>query len=198
MFTGIVDHLGKFVRSNGSRYYFSLPEDYLHELEVGGSVAVNGVCLTAVEIDEGRMTFSADVSEETRRRTDVGMLRPGDRVNLELPLTTGGLSDRLGGHIVQGHVDTMGEIARVRRRRKNYEFRLVTSSKYSKFLVEKGAIAVDGISLTPYEIRGGSFLISVIPHTYDNTTLQFSRGGSRVNLEFDILGKYVINSVESG
>ncbi len=195
MFTGIIDNLGEFIRSRGSTYLFSLPEEYLGGLEVGGSVAVNGACLTVVEIDEELLRFSADVSEETRQRTNIGLLKPGDKVNLELPLRVGEVTDRLDGHLVQGHVDTMGKVARVRRMRNNYEFRLVTSRKYGKFLVEKGAIAVDGISLTPYEIRGGSFLISVIPHTYDNTTLQYSRGGTKVNLEFDVLGKYVNKSV---
>jgi len=197
MFTGIVDSLGKFTGGRGSRFTFSLPDSYGDKLDIGDSVAVNGVCLTLVEIDKKNGSFSVDVSRETRSRTNVGSLRPGEMVNMELPLSAGEIDGRLDGHLVQGHVDTMGRVTKLERKRDDYLLRLVTEKKFSKFLVDKGAIAVDGISLTPFQVAGGSFAVSVIPHTYNNTTLQYSRAGRKVNLEFDILAKYVQKSVSA-
>ncbi len=197
MFTGIIDSVGEFVSSKGGKFLFSLPDDYSEQVEIGGSVSVNGVCLTIVSLHYDEQRFSVDISEETKKRTNIGLLRPGKKVNLELPLKIDEFSGRLDGHIVQGHVDTMGKIAKIQKRKDNHMVRLVTSRKYGKFLVDKGSVAVDGISLTPYQVSGGSFTVSVIPHTYNNTTLQFVRGGSKVNLEFDILAKYVNRSVDS-
>ncbi len=197
MFTGVIDDIGDFVKAVGTRYTFSLPDGYLQKLEKGGSLGVNGVCLTLVSLDNGRGRVSVDVSAETRARTNIGNLQPGDRVNLELPLEASGLGGRLDGHIVQGHVDTIGKIGKIRRERENHLFRIATSRKFEKYLVEKGAVAVDGISLTPYRVAGGSFTVSVIPHSYENTTLQFKRSGGEVNIEFDILAKYIRNSVRN-
>jgi len=197
MFTGVIDDIGDFVKAVGTRYTFSLPDGYLQKLEKGGSLGVNGVCLTLVSLDNGRGRVSVDVSAETRDRTNIGNLQPGDRVNLELPLEASGLRGRLDGHIVQGHVDTIGKIGEIRRERENHLFRIATSRKFEKYLVEKGAVAVDGISLTPYRVAGGSFTVSVIPHSYESTTLQFKRSGGEVNIEFDILAKYIRNSVRN-
>lgn len=196
MFTGIIDNLGEFIESRAGKYWFSLPEGYESEMKIGDSVSVNGACLTAVEVDRIDRKFLVDVSTETRNRTNIGLLKPGDSVNLELPMKVGEFGQRLGGHIVQGHVDTMGKVSQIDKRRDEYVMRLATSREYGKFLVDKGAIAVDGISLTPYQVQGGSFVVSVIPHTYNNTTIQFARGGTKVNLEFDILAKYVNKSVD--
>lgn len=189
--------MGEFVGSKGSKFLFSLPPDYSERLEIGGSVSVNGVCLTIVSLDSDKQSFSVDISEETKKRTNIGLLRPGKKVNFELPLKVDEFGGGLDGHIVQGHVDTMGKITKVQKRKDNHVVRFVTSNKYGKFLVDKGSIAVDGISLTPYRVSGGSFTVSVIPHTYNSTTLQFARGGSKVNLEFDILAKYVNSGVNS-
>ncbi|MBS3786578.1 riboflavin synthase [Candidatus Bipolaricaulota bacterium] len=196
MFTGVVEDIGNLIKTDGSRFIFSVPERLLDTMGIGGSISVNGACLTAVDIENGKERLSVDVSPETKRKTNIGDLRPGDRVNLELPLGMDELSKRLDGHLVQGHVDTLGRIGRIKKDRENYLYRISTSRQFSNYLVNKGAVAIDGISLTPYQVSGGAFSVSVIPHTYENTTLQFKKGGSRVNVEFDILAKYVTNTVK--
>ena len=196
MFTGIVEEIGKLVKTAGNSFTFSAPDSLLETMETGGSISVNGACLTAVNIESRREHFTVDISPETRNRTNIGRLKPGDRVNLELPLEIGKFSGRLDGHLVQGHVDTMGKVGRVKKSRDNYVFRISAPGKFSSYLVDKGSVAVDGISLTPYRVTGGTFSVSVIPHTYENTTLQFKHGGSEVNIEFDILAKYIKNTVK--
>lgn len=193
MFTGVIDEIGTFLKSEGNRYVFSSSGGFKRELEIGGSISVNGVCLTLVEFENGGEEFSVDVSEETRRKSNLGKITPGDRVNLELPLEASGLAARLDGHLVQGHVDTMGKIGGIRRKNDDHIVRIATSSKFKQYLVNKGSVAVDGISLTPYEVSGGSFAVTIIPHTFENTTLQFRRSGARVNVEFDIIAKYNTN-----
>lgn len=195
MFTGAVEDIGDLVKSSGSRFTFSVPERFLETMKIGGSISINGACLTAVNLENKRGRLSVDVSPETRSKTNIGNLKPGDKVNLELPLGIGEFSDRLDGHLVQGHVDTLGRIGKIKKKRNNYIYRISTPRKFSNFLADKGAVAVDGISLTPYQVTGGTFTVSVIPHTYENTTLQFRRSGSEVNVEFDILAKYIRNSV---
>ncbi|MBS3765230.1 riboflavin synthase [Candidatus Bipolaricaulota bacterium] len=197
MFTGVIDQIGTFRKSNGDRFVFT-SSDGFDALEVGGSVSVNGTCLTLVEFENQGEKFSVDVSEETRRRSNLGKLNPGDRVNLELPLEASGLAGRLDGHIVQGHVDTLGKIGRISRKNGDRIFRISTSRKFEKYLVEKGSVAVDGISLTPFSVTGGSFSVSIIPHTFDNTTLKYRRSGAEVNVEFDLLAKYTIEGGEIG
>lgn len=172
-----------------------MPERFLGTMEIGGSISINGACLTAVNLENKRGRLSVDVSPETRSKTNIGNLKPGDKVNLELPLGTGEFSDKLDGHLVQGHVDTLGKIGKIKKKRNNYLYRISTPRKFSSYLVDKGAVALDGISLTPYRVTGGAFTVSVIPHTYENTTLQFKRSGSEVNVEFDILAKYIRNNV---
>ena len=193
MFTGVIDEIGTFLKAKGNRYVFSSPGGFERELEIGGSISVNGVCLTLVKFENGGEEFSVDVSGETRRKSNLGKIQPGDRVNLELPLEASGLAARLDGHLVQGHVDTMGKIRGIRRKEGDRIVRIATSREFEKYLVNKGSIAVDGISLTPYEVSGGSFAVTVIPHTFENTTLQFRRSGARVNVEFDIIAKYNTN-----
>jgi len=193
MFTGVIDEIGTFLKSKGNRYVFSSSGGFKRELEIGGSISVNGVCLTLVEFENRGEEFSVDVSGETRRKSNLGNIQPGDRVNLELPLEASGLAARLDGHLVQGHVDTMGKIRGIRRKEGDRIVRIATSREFEKYLVNKGSIAVDGISLTPYEVSGGSFAVTVIPHTFENTTLQFRRSGARVNVEFDIIAKYNTN-----
>ncbi len=188
MFTGIVQALGEVrARERGSLAVYA--PSLAGELAVGGSVAVNGVCLTAVAVDPGAGTFRADLSPETLRRTALGDLQEGDRVNLELPLRAG---EFLGGHWVQGHVDTVGEVVAVEPQPDgSYLFTFQVDLQYDPWIVEKGSIAVDGISLTPFDVREGRFSVAVIPHTYHHTTLKSRGPGARVNVEFDILAKYV-------
>lgn len=184
------------VKSAGNRVTFEIPERILESMEIGGSISINGACLTAVTIEEKRERLSVDVSPETRGKTNIGNLKPGDRVNLELPLGVDEFSGRLDGHLVQGHVDTVGKIGRIKKSGNNFVFRVSASREFAHYLVEKGSVAVDGISLTPYRVAGGSFSVSVIPHTYENTTLQYRRSGARVNVEFDILAKYIRSSLD--
>jgi len=192
MFTGLVEDLGKVRFVKPSRGGIKLGvETSLGDVKIGDSVAVNGACLTAVGIDKNLLTF--DVSQETLNRTNLRFLKTGDFVNLERALTP---DKPLGGHIVQGHVDTLGKIERFV---PVGEHRLLTVSfpeEYTLYTVEKGSIAVDGISLTINRVGPNFVEINVIPHTYERTNLKFRKKGDFVNLEFDILGKYVVHYLE--
>jgi len=178
MFTGLIEELGSLVGRDGHRFTFAA-ELVTSDAKVGDSIAVNGCCLTVVALDPGR--WSADVVDETLGRTTLGGLRPGDPVNLERPVRP---SDRLGGHVVQGHVDGLGEVV-------SAGADLVVSTPDTRYLVEKGSVAVDGVSLTVAAIDDDRFRVAVIPHTAAVTTLGSRQPGDRVNLEFDILAKYV-------
>jgi riboflavin synthase len=156
------------------------------ELARGDSIAVNGVCLTAVDPDD--QGFSADVMEETLRRSSLGPLAEGDEVNLELPLRAG---DRLGGHMVQGHVDGTGSVEAVREDGFARVVRIGAPSGLLRYVVEKGSIAVDGVSLTVSGVDGDGFEVSLIPETLERTTLGEAAPGRVVNLEVDVLAKYV-------
>ncbi len=188
MFTGIIAGLGQVQALTSGRLVVSPPKELLPRL--GGSIAVNGVCLTASEVNgaDQDQWFAADLSPETLARTNLGSLRPGERVNLELPLLAEG---RISGHFVLGHVDTVGEIISIEPQGGSYLFSFAVPPRFDHLLVEKGSVAVDGISLTAFNIREGRFDVAVIPHTYRVTNLQDRRPGDPVNIEFDILGKYV-------
>jgi len=190
MFTGIVEELGTVesleTRATGSRIRIRAGT-VLREMATGGSIAVNGVCLTGVEI--GAAAFSADIAPETLRRSNLGALRTGSRVNLERPLTASG---RLDGHIVQGHVDGTGELVSLEQLGDdNWWLRLRYPQDLDRFLVEKGSVAIDGISLTIATVEAGVLAATIIPHTYRHTTLAGYRPGARLNLECDILAKHV-------
>ena len=153
----------------------------------GASIAVNGVCLTAVDLKPD--SFSADLAPETLRRSNLGGLRAGSRVNLERPMSPGG---RLSGHIVQGHVDGTGEFLCLDELGdENWWLRIRVPAELDAFLVYKGSIAIDGISLTIAALEGDVLTVTIIPHTYRNTTLAGYRAGSRLNLECDVLAKHV-------
>jgi riboflavin synthase len=183
MFTGIIEELGSVMavepRGEGARIRIGA-QQVLEGAHVGDSTAVDGCCLTVVELGEG--WFEADVSDETLRRTTLGARQAGDRVNLERPLR---FSDRLGGHIVQGHVDAVGEVlAPVP------DLRVALPGALRRYLIEKGSITVDGVSLTVVEPTEDGFTVAVIPHTAEVTTLGARRPGDRVNLEVDLIAKY--------
>src|SRR5438874_2732461 len=180
MFTGIVEELGTVQARNGGRITFAAAV-VLEDLKVGDSVAVNGCCLTVVEIGEG--WWRADAVDETLARTNLADLQPGDPVNLERPVR---LADRLGGHLVQGHVDAVGEIVTPAP-----ELRVRAPADLLRYVVEKGSITVDGCSLTVVEPLPDGFTIAVIPHTAEVTTLGTKGAGDRVNLEVDLVAKYV-------
>jgi riboflavin synthase len=189
MFTGLIEDVGRVLGLDragaGARLRVAsvLPQD---EIALGDSVAINGVCLTVVEKSSGCLAF--DVSPETLERTLFKTLRPGMFVNLERALRFG---DRLGGHLVSGHVDCIAVIRERREVSGNYQFSFQLPPRYARYLIEKGSVAIDGISLTVNAVSDDGFTINVIPHTADHTTLRFRGPGDEVNIETDLIGKYV-------
>jgi riboflavin synthase len=180
MYTGIVEELGRVERREGSSIRIACTT-VLDDVELGASISVNGCCLTVVAFDEGG--WDADMSEETLKRTVLGDLQPGDEVNLERPVR---LSDRLGGHLVQGHVDGVGEIVAAAP-----DLRVRCDPELLRYVVEKGSITVDGISLTIVDVLEDGFTVAVIPHTLEVTNLRSKGAGGKVNLEVDVTAKYV-------
>lgn len=190
MFTGIVEELGVVEalesRQAGSRLRVKAPT-VTQDAREGDSICVNGVCLTALDINA--QGFAADVSPETLRRSSLGELRQGSRVNLERALKA---SSRLGGHIMQGHVDGVGKVESLDPLgNENWWLRVRIPDELDRYLVFKGSIAIDGISLTVAEVEGGIVAVTIIPHTYAQTNLCTKRVGDSVNIETDVLAKYV-------
>ena len=186
MFTGIVEELGAVLARAGERITVSC-RTVLTDTDVGSSIAVNGVCLTVVDRSPGHLGF--DLSEETVRRTGLGRLSPGDPVNLERPVT---LSTRLGGHLVQGHVDGVGEVVGVEAEPTGGAWLTIRPpAELMRYIVEKGSVSVDGVSLTVAGVDGDAFSVALIPHTLAVTTLGTARVEDAVNLEVDVLAKYV-------
>ena len=188
MFTGIVEEVGRVLaidKGEAGRLVVQA-STALQGLKLGDSIAVNGACLTVVELSGD--SFRADVSPETFRRTNLGDLSMGGLVNLERPLAAG---DRMGGHVVQGHVDGTGALRSFRAEGEGYMFRFGAPKRLLPYVVEKGFISVDGASLTVVKKGAASFSIAVIPYTLEHTVLRDRQRGDRVNLEVDILAKYV-------
>ena len=185
MFTGIVEELGVVAKISNNAMTVQASK-VTEDLKLGDSIAVNGTCLTAVNFS--RTEFSVDLSPETMRRTSLGQLSEGSPVNLERALLA---SDRMGGHIVQGHVDGTGRVMSSRVDGDSIIFRIRAPKRLNPYIVEKGFIAVDGISLTVVKRGASSFTLAVIPYTLMNTNLASVSIGDRVNLEADILAKYV-------
>jgi riboflavin synthase len=188
MFTGIVEQQGSIANVeevvDGRRLTIDL--GHLDGLEIGDSISVNGVCLTAVEVGPGRATV--DVVLETLDRTNLGSLQPGDPVNLELPMPASG---RFDGHIVQGHVDGVGEVVSVVSEGEGRRMRIGAPEGLMRYLVEKGSVTVDGVSLTVAALTEHGFEVALIPHSLTVTTLGLRQEGQKVNLEVDVLAKYV-------
>ena len=180
MFTGLIEELGSFVSSDGERFRFAANQ-VLEETTVDDSIAVNGCCLTVVALGED--WWEADVVAETVQRTSLGQLTPGDPVNFERAVR---YSDRLGGHMVQGHVDGVGTVVTP-----GPDLRIRTSEGLDKYLVEKGSVTVDGVSLTCFDVNENCFSVALIPHTLAVTTLGSCLVGDSVNLEVDVIAKYV-------
>jgi riboflavin synthase len=186
MFTGIVEERGVVLELEPNRLSVGC-RTVSGDAEVGASIAVNGVCLTVVERSQEHLSF--DVSEETRFRTSLSRLHAGDPVNLERPLM---LSSRLGGHLVQGHVDGVGEVAGIERGDDGGAWMTVgTPDGIARYLVEKGSVCVDGVSLTVAARNGSTFAVALIPHTMNVTTLGSAEVGDPLNLEVDVIAKYV-------
>jgi riboflavin synthase len=182
VFTGIVEELGTVVSREGPRLRIGA-QTVLDDVTLGASIAVNGCCLTVVGWDDAEGWWDADVVEESYARTSLGSLAPGHRVNLERPVR---LSDRLGGHLVQGHVDGVGEIVTAAP-----DLRVRCDRGVLRYVVEKGSITIDGISLTVVAVLDDGFTVAVIPHTIEVTTLGHKGPGDLVNLEVDVTAKYV-------
>jgi len=184
MFTGIVEELGTVAARNGGRFRFAC-RTVLDDVTEGASIAVNGVCLTVVDWDrtEQPSWWEADAVDETMQRSTLGTLTPGDPVNLERPVR---LADRLGGHLVQGHVDGVGTVSSAAP-----DLQIEIPDGLGRYIVEKGSITVDGVSLTVVDAGTDSFSVAVIPHTAAVTTLGRRQPGDGVNLEVDVTAKYV-------
>ena len=178
MFTGLIEELGRLAGREGSRFTFAAGV-VTDDAKIGDSISVSGCCLTVVDLGPG--WWAADVVDETLARTTLGALAAGDPVNFERPLRP---MDRLGGHVVQGHVDGVGEVV-------SPAPDLAVRVADSRYVVEKGSVAVDGVSLTVVGVDHDVFRVAVIPHTAAVTTLGRRRAGDRVNVEFDVLAKYV-------
>ncbi|HKW08647.1 MAG TPA: riboflavin synthase [Candidatus Dormibacteraeota bacterium] len=189
MFTGIVSAVAKVVDVGDTRIGVDHGGIAKH-LKNGGSVAVNGVCLTVVK--KRGPVFYADVVPETRRRTNLGSLKPSDEVNLELPLKA---SDTLDGHLVQGHVDSIAQVKSVQPRQTGKELTIELPSSLARFVAEKGSIAVDGVSLTVAKTEPGAFTVALIPHTLEATIAKRYKRGTKVNLEADVIARYVARNL---
>ncbi|MBW3669433.1 MAG: riboflavin synthase [Actinobacteria bacterium] len=180
MFTGIVEELGRVARRDGGRFTFEA-KVVVEDAAIGDSIAVNGCCLTVVALGDG--TWEADAVAETLSRTNLGDLEAGDVVNFERPVR---VQDRLGGHIVQGHVDAVGEVVTAAP-----DLRARIPAEYLRYVVPKGSITVDGCSLTVVDALDDGFTVAVIPHTAEVTTLGRRAPGDRVNIEVDVVAKYI-------
>ena len=191
MFTGIVEEVGRVSGLHEYRFVINA-EKALSDVKIGDSISVNGACLTVVEFDD--RSFAVDLAPETLRRTSLGEAGPGSAVNLERALAA---SDRMGGHIVQGHVDGTGAVTGLTPEADCYIMEIEAPDSLVPYIVEKGFIAVDGISLTVVQRTERRFTISVIPFTMQNTNLHEKSVGDRVNLEADILAKYVESLLQS-
>jgi riboflavin synthase len=210
MFTGLIQEVGEIIAAEnrgGMRRLTVAARQSSRSLKVGDSIAVSGVCLTAVEIAPGR-SFSADLAQETLRRTSFSKIARGARVNLELPMRSG---EPLGGHIVQGHIDGVGKLlslqevsaakskngSRSRRNQSDWWLRIEVPAELARYIVEKGSITIEGISLTVAKIERNEVSIAIIPHTYSATNLSSLGSGSLLNIEVDVIAKYAEKMIQT-
>lgn len=188
MFTGIIEDIGKVVnlKKEGGNLHISVKSKLVPELKIDQSVSHNGVCLTAIAIDGDIYTVTA--IEETLQKTNLGLLTPGDFINLERGMKLG---DRLDGHLVQGHIDQTGTCAKIKALNGSTLFTFEYDTIYNNYTIEKGSITVNGVSLTVIDSQKNSFSVAIIPYTMGHTTFSSLKKGDKVNLEFDVIGKYV-------
>ncbi len=185
MFTGIITHVGKCSGTAKNGLFFAAPRDLLKKLKKGGSIAVNGVCLTITEIN--KIGFGVDLMLETRQKTTLGETKKGDLANLELPM---GMGSCFEGHIVLGHVDGLGTIKKIEKQGKSRLFTFSARPELTKYMVEKGSIAINGISLTLIKVEKNIFTVGIIPFTHTRTMMGQAKVGDKVNIETDIMAKY--------
>jgi len=192
MFTGIIREVGALLsrREAGDTYLRIACQRAPETIEIGASIACNGICLTVMEsgTDDDQHWFEGAASTETKDKTTLGAWQPGQRINLEPALRLG---DELGGHIVSGHIDGVGEIAAIRPEGDSHRLTLRAPEALARFIASKGSICVDGISLTVNEVEGATFGVNIIPHTWSVTSLAGAEPGGQVNLEIDLLARYV-------
>lgn len=186
MFTGIITNLGKLRKVNKSTYTVSFDRSFLAKLKIGDSVAINGICLTVVE--RNKESFEINFMPETAKRTNIEYLKTGDLVNLELPATP---SSFLSGHIVQGHIDGVGKLEVIKKQDNSHILKFSIPEKLSKYIVNKGSVTVNGISLTMIEVGKDFFTVGIVPRTWSKTMLHTIKLGDYVNIEVDILAKYL-------
>lgn len=195
MFTGLVEEKGilKEKIPTGDGFQFVIEANkIMHDLQIGSSVAVNGCCLTVVKLNGN--TFAVDTIEETLNKTNLGVLKQGMNVNLERPLAA---EARLGGHFVLGHIDTTGKVEDVKELSNSHWLTISFPERFKQYLIYVGSIAIDGVSMTVAELKDNSFSVGIIPHTWKETIFADKKVGDTVNLEFDVLGKYVERIMES-
>lgn len=188
MFTGIIETFGiiENIREQGDNRHFTLKSPITHELKIDQSVAHNGVCLTVVAIEGD--TYTVTAIKETLSKTNLGQWKTGQKVNLERAMKLG---DRLDGHIVQGHTDQTGTCTEIREAAGSWYFTFEYDTGYNNITIEKGSITVNGVSLTVVDSKDNSFSVAIIPYTYEHTNFHEFKVGTTVNLEFDVIGKYV-------
>lgn len=191
MFTGIIEELGQIISTSSDEITIKCHK-IIEDVKIGDSISVNGICLTVKSFSDD--IFSANVSKETQKVTTIKTLKAGDSVNLERALT---LNTRLGGHIVTGHIDTVGTVSKVSKLSEYNELTVTFPESFKKYFTKKGSISIDGISLTIADCGDDFVTIAIIPHTYNNTTLKHRKSGDFVNIEFDILAKYVEKNLNS-
>ena len=194
MFTGLIEEKGKLINKiktgEGLKLVLSAKKVF-DDLNIGSSISVNGVCLTVVELDKD--SFAVDTIEETLKKTNLGRLNVNDFVNLERPLKA---DARLGGHFVLGHVDTTGKVESVKELSNSHFMTISFPVNFQKYLIYVGSVAIDGVSMTVAEVNNNFFSVGIIPHTWIETVFSNKKPGDSVNLEFDVLGKYVEKIME--
>ena len=195
MFTGLIESVGTVagVKPIAGGFALDITTDVAPDLRLGESVSVNGVCLTVVNTDAGSQRFSAEIGPETAKVTSLGTLTNGSLVNLERAMAANG---RFGGHMVLGHVDAVGTVQTIRPDADFYWVTVTFPASLAPYLIHRGSIAVDGISLTIAKLDAASFEVQVVPFTWSHTNLRIARAGDRVNLECDMVGKYVVRALE--
>lgn len=195
MFTGIIEDVGTIIsiEKQSENRLFTFQSALSNELKIDQSLSHNGVCLTVTKVENDRHQVVAVA--ETLKKSNLGLLKTGDKVNLERSLT---LDKRLDGHLVQGHVDTTGSCISKTERNGSYEYKIRFPKEFSPFLIEKGSIALNGISLTIFDITAHEFSVAVIPYTFEHTNMHLLQVNDKVNLEFDLIGKYVLRQVQTG
>lgn len=197
MFTGLIKDIGTIVHTNpqgkGLRLGVQTSHPDFKVLNIDESIAINGACQTVVKTSPYR--FEVDTVEETIKKTTLGKLKIGDKVNLERALQ---LSDRLGGHLVQGHVDTVGRVEALQKQSDSWLFQISFPDEFQPYIIPVGSIAIDGISLTVAEVFDHAFRVAIIPYTFEHTTLVNKNEGDFVNLEFDLIGKYIAKQMAYG